>query len=144
MADSDTIGALLSAANTFLLAEGLAASDIQWENQVFDAAGKSTWAAVFVVPNTPQTITLGGQGRDRSNGFMQIDINKPQGVGEGPFRAFENAARAYFIAGKAFTLNSQSAIIISCGMGQGRNIDNWYRKSLTIAYRSDFSRAAIT
>jgi hypothetical protein len=144
MADSDTIGALLSAANTFLVTnEGLAATSIQWENQTFDPSGKSVWAAVFVVPNIPQASTLGGQGRDRGNGFMQIDINIPQGKGEGPFRAWEDAARGYFIVGKPFTRNSQVVTIISCGMGQGRNIDNWHRKSITITYRSDFTRAAI-
>jgi hypothetical protein len=144
MADSDTIGALLVAAKTFLTGEGLSASSISWENRVFNPVGKTPWAAVFVVPNTPQPVTLGNQGTDRGDGFMQIDLNIPFNTGDSVLRTWEDAARAFFIVGSTFTQGGQIVRVLSCGMSQGRKVDNWFRKSLTIAYRTDFQRNLIT
>jgi hypothetical protein len=144
MADSNAQAALLVAAKTFLTGQGLAASSIAWENQVFDPAGKSVWASVFFVPNAPFVVSLGQQGRDRGTGFLQIDLNIPQGSGEGPLRTWEDAARAYFITGRVFSQSGQEVILTSCGMSQGRKVDNWFRKSLTVAFRTDFHRNPIS
>jgi hypothetical protein len=143
MADSDTIGALMVAVNTFLTAapRSLPATSINWENKVFDPAGKAIWAKVTHVPNTPIVATLGAGGRDRGTGFVQIDLNIPQGEGDGVLRTWENYARAFFVAGETFTKDGQVVRVLSCGMSQGRNVDNWFRKSLTVAYRSDFNRS---
>jgi hypothetical protein len=144
MADSDTIGALMVAVNTFLTAapRSLPTASIAWENKVFDPAGKAIWARVSHVPNTPTVATLGRGGRDRGTGFVQIDLNVPEGGGDGVFRAWEDYARAFFVAGETFTRNGQTVRVISCGVSQGRNVDNWFRKSITVVYRSDFTRAA--
>lgn len=145
MAEADTQGALLEAVLTFLTggSPSMAATDIAWENVNFDPAGKAVWARVTFAPNQPQVVTLGGQGFDRGNGFVQVDISIPIGTGDAVLRSWFEAARAYFIAGRVFTQNSQSAIVISCGESPGRKVDNWFRKSITIFYRSDFQRNSI-
>jgi len=236
MADTDIEKALLTAAKTFLDANGFTGA-INWENSSFDPSGATQWASVFFVPNVPDVLTLGTRGDDRMTGFLQIDLNVPQGTGSGAMRAWLNNSRQSFVAGKAFALdgynvagagtaaangfyekngastdsrqaftlfdtdgttglfniwgfngfawfltstginaggvvgfygvNTSSALppltgwslsangdapaptlslppkvtIISAGWGQGRNVDNWFRKSLTVAFRSDLQRA---
>ena len=140
MADSDTLGALMVAANAFLTDNGIAAGFIQWENKSFDPAGKALWARVTHVPNPPTVATLGVGGRDRGTGFIQIDLNIPEGEADGVLRPWEDYAREFFVAGATFTKSGQVVRIISCAMGQGRNVDNWFRKSITVVYRSDFTR----
>ena len=142
MADPDTIGAIMSAVNTFLTAapRSLPASAIAWENKIFDPAGKAIWAKVSHVPNQPEVASLGSRGIDRGTGFFQIDINVPEGTGDSVLRTWEDYARGYFIAGNALKRNAQTVVIISCGVSQGRIVENWYRKSITVAYRSDFIR----
>lgn len=140
MADADTIGALFSAVSAFLVANGIAAGATAWPNKDFDPAGKAIWAKVSHVPNTPTVATLGRGGRDRGTGFVQIDLNVPEGTGDGALRAWENLARAAFIAGGTLTQSGQVVRIISCGIGQGRTVDNWWRRSITVVYRSDFTR----
>lgn len=146
MADADAQGALLSAAYTFLTtgANALGASDISWPNVAFDSAGKSLWASVHFVPNDPTPVSLGNQGLDRGTGFMQIDLNVPVNTGDVTLRAMENKGRAFFIVGKTFTQSGQAVRVISCGMSPGRIVDNFWRKHLTIAYRTDFTRTSIT
>jgi hypothetical protein len=142
MADSDSEKALLTAAKTFLEAQGFTGA-IKWENDGFDPSGKTKWASVFFVPNQPEPVTLGQQGDDRQTGFLQIDFNIPQGKGSGSMRVWTNAARQTFVAGKSFTENGQIVVIMSVGTGQGRNVDNWFRKSVTIAFRTDLQRASL-
>lgn len=142
MSDSDAEKALLTAAKTLLDAQGFA-SATKWENQDFDPSGKTKWASVFFVPNQPEPVTLGVQGDDRQTGFLQIDFNVPQGKGSGQMRTWTDAARQSFVAGKTFTENGQIVRITSAGTGQGRNVDNWFRKSVTIAFRTDLQRASI-
>lgn len=145
MAESDTQGALLAAVSDYLTggSPSIAATAIAWENVDFDPAGKAVWARVTFTPNQPQVVTLGSQGTDRGNGFVQVDINVPLGGGDSVLRDWYDAARAYFIAGRVFTQSGQSAIILACGDMAGRKVDNWFRKSITISYRSDFQRNSI-
>ena len=145
MAESDTQGAILAAVSDFLTAgsPSIAAADIAWENVHFDPAGLPVWARVSFVPNQPGVVTLGSQGLDRGNGFFQIDMNIPVGTGDATLRAWYELARAYFIAGRVFTQTGQSAIVLSCGETPGRMVDNWFRKSITVFYRSDFQRNSI-
>ncbi len=142
MADTDSEVALLTAAKTLLDAQGFG-SATNWENDGFDPSGKTKWASVFFVPNQPEPVTLGQQGDDRQTGFLQIDFNIPQGKGSGQMRAWLNAARQTFVAGKSFTQNGQIVIVTTAGATQGRNVDNWFRKSVTIAFRTDLQRASL-
>lgn len=142
MADSDAEIALITAAKTFLEAQGFTGA-INWENAGFDPAGLTKWASVFFVPNTPEPVTLGVNGDDRQTGFLQIDLSIPQGTGSGVMRAWTDASRQTFVAGKTLTESGQIVRIISAGWTAGRNVDNWYRKSLTVAFRTDLQRATI-
>jgi len=134
--------ALLSAADTFLVAQGLTGL-VQWPNRAFDPSGLEYWAAVQVVQNAPFVVTLGGRGSDRMTGFMQIDFCAGIGQGEAQFYAWEDAARAEFVAGKTYTFGGDIVHVVSAGMEGARFIDSWAKKSFIIEYRADLERAAI-
>jgi hypothetical protein len=140
MSQSDAQKALVAAAQSFLTAQGFASDSVNWENQNFDPAGKPKWASVFYVPNQPNAVSMGRQGLDRITGFLQIDFNVPQGSGDGAFHALVDAARLEFSAGKVYTRNGVAVIVESTGISQGRIIDNFFRKSLTIVFRADLQR----
>lgn len=118
----------------------LSLDQIQWENKKFDPQGKDVWAGVYYRPNQPQAHTIGPQGFDRVNGFLQIDINVPVDSGEAVQLAWEEKANIFFHAGRFFTFESESVIVTSNGMSQGRIVDVHYRKSLTVAFRSHLKR----
>ena len=144
MAESDIQGALFVAAETFLNANGIASTSVAWPNRDFDPAGKPLWASVHYMPIAPVSVSAGSLGLDRENGLLQISISVPRNTGDSVFRSFRDAARAYFIPGQTFSRNSQDATVQSCGLSSIRVVDNWFRVSLSIVYRAEFNRAAVT
>jgi len=142
MAKSHIEKALLTAANAFLVAQGFDGK-ISAENIKFTPETDSEDASLFFVPNAPGVVTLGSGGRDRETGFLQIDLNIPLGTGTAEMRDWTDAAYVEFTAGKTYSESGQVVRILSCGENQGGNVDNWFRKSLTVAFRPDLTRTAI-
>lgn len=154
MSDIDIRKALIVAAEEFLTAnasidtaEGsivglptMDAGSIAWENREFDPKGKNPWASVFYAPNTPQARTIGPRGYDQQSGFIQIDFNVAPDEGEKILLDWEEKARIYFHGGRFFTSNGQSVLVISSGMSEGRHVENFYRKSLTVTFRGHLKR----
>ena len=127
-------------AGQFGIVTGLPTSPIEniaFENQKFDTIDKDPWFSVFYLANTPDKRAIGACGIDVISGFIQIDVNVPEGTGEAVHMEWERKARIYFAAGKAFTYQSHNVLVTSSGMGQGRQVENYFRKSLTVAFRAD-------
>lgn len=121
----------------------LPADSIGRENRIFDHIGKDPWASVFYRPNTPTGRTVGQGGIDQITGFVQIDLNVAPGRGEGPLIEWEEKARVYFHPGRSFAYQGQSVLVISSGMSEGRHVDNFYRKSITVAFRGHLKRSEV-
>ena len=117
---------------------------IAWENKNFDTQGKELWASVFYRPNQPVSRTIGPGGMDEITGFLQIDLNVKSNSGEAELIAWERKARVYFHAGRYFRKNGDSVIATSSGMSQGRHVENYFRKSLTIAFKAHVKRPQLT
>lgn len=100
----------------------------------------TAWARLWHVPARTTAATLGSAGKDEHTGFLQIDLNYPRGTGDGAAKAKAEAILAYFKIGASFTHNSQAVLVSSNGRSQGRNVDGWYRISLTIYYRARVTR----
>lgn len=113
---------------------------VAWENKNFDPAGKSLWCSVFYRPNTPIARTIGPGGIDEIDGFIQIDFNIQPDKGEGLFIDWNKKARLFFHGGRFFSHSGHSVIVTSSGMGQSRHVDNYFRQSLTVAFRSHLKR----
>ena len=110
----------------------------------FTPPNGSFWASVFYLPNQPAARTIGVKGINEINGFIQIDFNVNADSGEGELIDWEQKADMYFHAGRSFTYSGQNVLVISSGMSQGRIVDNFYRKSLTVEFRSQLKRSLIT
>lgn len=118
----------------------LPGESIGWENRVFESIGKDPWASVFYRPNTPEARTIGPGGSDQATGFIQIDLNVPPGQGEGLLIDWEEKARIYFHPGRFFVYGGQSVLVVSSGMSEGRHVENFYRKSITVSFRGHLKR----
>jgi len=151
----DTRKALITAAKDFLTAnasidvegEGtitglptLPDDSVSWENRIFEPEGKEPWASVFYGPNIPAARTIGPRGYDQITGFLQIDFNIAPSKGTKILTDWEKKGRIYFHPGRFFTYSNHGVIVVSCGMSAGRHVDNFYRKSLTVAFRSHIKR----
>ena len=158
MSETKTRAALIQAAKDFLVAnatinttEGLVeglpmlpAEAIAWENKKFDTQGKEIWASVFYRPNRSIARTIGPGGFDEINGFLQIDFNVENDSGEDAFISWGEKARLFFHGGRYFRNEGQSVIVISSLMGNSRQVENYSRQSLTVAFKSHVKRPQLT
>ena len=118
----------------------ISADSISWENRTFKPEGKEPWASVTYNPVIPAGRTVGQRGYDQLTGFIQIDFNIAPSKGTKILTDWEEKGRIYFHSGRSFIYGGQSVIITSCGMSAGRHVENFYRKSLTVAFRSQIKR----
>lgn len=156
--DTKTRAALIQAAQDFLTAnstinttEGaitdlptIPATSIGWENKNFDTQSKEIWCSVFYRPNTPTARTIGPGGIDEVNGFMQIDFNIAPDTGENVLIDWKKKARLFFHGGRYFQFEGHSVIVTSSGMGNSRHVENYFRQSLTVAFKSHIKRPQLT
>lgn len=75
--------------------------------------------------NEPTVVTLGIDGEDNHDGFMQILLKYPVGEGDGPLVAMSDTIRQAFLAGTSCAFGDQTVTIINCGLG---TFDNWDSK----------------
>ena len=122
--------------------------------------GTDPWAGLFVVPAQPGVSTLGDEGMDRHDGFLQIDLNHPLNSGdqtaigladqiakrykagqrfEAP--ALSQTLQLDFIAQEYLVWDPLKVLIRSCGYEQPRRVENWSRTTMTIYYSAWVSRA---
>ena len=108
-----------------------------FENQAFEPTPGTPWAQLFLVPSQPSAASLGDSGLDEHTGFLQIDLNYPINEGTGAINIKADEIRAHFKAGARFvddefSQDPQSVLIRSCGRSNGRNVNGWYRVSITV------------
>lgn len=131
-------GLLLTSKNLF--AGWTTPMAVCWENTTFAAPDSSPWLAVFFVPVDNSVNTLGPTGLDEEIGFLQIDVNYPKGGGESDMRATLEKIRRCFYNGRRITFDGQMVTILSASSSGGRIVDNHYRKSITVRWRTYIQR----
>lgn len=111
------------------------------ENAPFDKPEpQSPWAAVHIIMNQPFVATLGAEGQDGHDGILQIDLNYPLNTGEAAVTAKADELSDFFKAGKRLAHSGVELTVASCGRSRGREVDGWYRVSMTIAWFARVSR----
>lgn len=100
---------------------------------------QSPWASVFILPNQPSVATLGAEGQDAHDGILQIDLNYPINTGEAAVTAKADELTDFFKAGKRLAHSGVELTVASCGRSRGREVDGWYRVSMTVTW---FARVA--
>lgn len=99
-----------------------------------DAKGPGLWATIHNVRGQSGVATLGAAGTDNHPGFIQIDLNYPEGKGSGPLLTKADALASAFPAGRALAYNGQEVKVLGTSLGPGRYVGGFYRVSLTINY----------
>lgn len=105
-----------------------------FENQPFVPPEGKHWAQVHFVPNLPVIETLGDQGQDLVNGFVQVDLNYPPGTGSAQARQDFERIRAALPGGSRLRYDGQEVVIRNVGRSQGRILNNWYRVHVTVSW----------
>ena len=103
----------------------------------------SAWVAVFIVPAVTDFNSLGVNGTDLHEGFMQIDFNVPHGTGRATLLGYAESLRNEFVGGKAYTLNSQNTRITTVERSSVREVDGWMRLSMTVNWEAETVRPTI-
>jgi hypothetical protein len=117
------------------------AEDLAWENVAFEPrTGDKPWCKFTFVPTTPVPDTLGQDGLDMVDGFVQLDLNYPLGTGDDDVMQKYVALAALFKTGARFTSDSQVVVIKSCGRTPGREFNGFYRISATIVFYAQIQR----
>lgn len=117
------------------------ATRIAWENKNFSATQGQAWMAFHFVPAGESIDTLSVDGLDRVDGFVQIDVNYPQGIGEGESRKTINALRTCFKPGY-LTYGGQSVLILSRSRAGGMTSDGFFKIPFTVRWRAQITRSA--
>lgn len=103
---------------------------------------KSTglWISLFTLPTDTTAATLGSAGENEHTGILQIDINVPLNTGEKELFEKVEILRGAFDVGRHLTSSGLTIIFGSYSLSSGRNVDSWFRRSLSLAYRTRTTR----
>lgn len=112
-----------------------------YENVVFNKPSAGTpWAKYVFITANPSVVTLGPVGFNRYDGFVQLDINYPTNTGRGNADAKADAIILYFKTGNKYAYEGQEVIIRTVGRTPGREVDGFYRITLSIFFYANINR----
>lgn len=70
--------------------------EVAFPNESFERPNDGYWYELYFIPAVPNVIELGGTGRSRWLGLLQINVCVPKGVGSKPQNArFDNIAKLF-------------------------------------------------
>jgi hypothetical protein len=113
------------------------------ENTSIPPTDGTDWAAVFIVPALIDFNSLGVNGTDLHEGFMQIDFNTKHGTGRATLLGYAQACRDEFVGGKGYTKNAQNVRITNTERSPIRTADGWTRLSVTVNWEAETIRPTI-
>lgn len=113
------------------------------EGHPFDKPDAETpWAFVWIIPtlNGVRAVTCGDAGYDEHVGILQIDFNYPMNRGPAASRAMLDVGADHFRIGRHFIRGVADVTIQSTSRIRGREVDGWWRVSLSIAWSARVPR----
>jgi len=105
-----------------------------YENRGFDPPNDAPWAALYVLPNQPDVVTLGNGGEDDHTGVLQIDLRYPLNAGNGAAVAMADLIRDVYEAGVDLTYEDQVVVITGCGRSSGARELGMYKIIISITW----------
>lgn len=115
------------------------ATQVAWPNVTFTPPAAQPWMAFMFGQNDESIATLGPDGYDELNGFIQIDVNYPVGGGEKDSRQTINLLRTCFKP-QVIQYDGQSVTILSRGANGGREQNGFFSIPFTVRFRSHILR----
>lgn len=92
---------------------------IAHENVKFRKVDAPAYLELNYMPNPVDPITLGDDGEDELNGYMQITVNVQEGTGTGTTTAVTEALREYFYVGRNLTFEDVTVTVNRSGPKNG-------------------------
>lgn len=114
------------------------------ENVKFTQPVNSLWAEVFYMPGVPTMASLGAEGEDDLQGYLQVNINAPLGKGSGAAMAKAEQLRAFFYGGRTFIYQGQPVTIKTTGTKAGIPTDSCYKVPTVINFYARIPRVVVT
>lgn len=115
-----------------------------YEGASFTPTTGTKWAALHNLRAGADVASLGVGGQDDHAGVLQIDINVPENTGTASLLNDADTLRAYFVAGRGFTYQSQSVRVRRSDVSPIRRVDGWLRVSVSVTYSAMTIRPEIT
>jgi hypothetical protein len=103
-------------------------------------ANQAPWAAVFIIPATVQAASVGVDGQDLYSGLLQIDLNYQKHTGTSASLLKADEVAGFFKAGAKFSAGVADVLISSCSRSRGRDVDGWYRVSMSVVWETRINR----
>jgi hypothetical protein len=113
-----------------------------WENKRFKPPANEPWLTYFFVPLSSVISTIGPQGYNEHQGYVQIDISIPADSGERDAHALFDKVEACFPPASAFIHEGQAISILSVTRSGGREVDGFYKISCTVRWKALITRNA--
>ena len=105
-----------------------------YEGASFTPTVGQKWAQLTNLRASADPVTLGTGGQDEHSGVFQIDVNVPEDTGTATLLADADTLRAYFVAGRSFTYQTQSVRVRRADVSPIRRVDGWLRVSVSVTY----------
>lgn len=115
-----------------------------FEGVAFTPVTGSKWGRVTNLRAGDDVASLGVGGMDESTGVFQIDVSVPEGAGTAELLRDADTLRAYFVAGRAFTYQSQAVRVRRADVSPIRRVDGWLRISVSVTYSAFTIRPEIS
>lgn len=115
-----------------------------YEGVAFTPTVGSKWAKVKNMRAGDDVASLGVGGMDESTGVFQIDVSVPENTGTATLLADADTLRAYFVAGRLFTYQSQTVRVRRADVSPIRRVDGWLRISVSVTYSAFTIRPEVT
>jgi len=103
-------------------------------------ADGSPWLRMLIEEGVPRPVSYG---HDEFAGYIQLDVNTKLGGGEAQADAIAQAAADFFKAGRVLSYGDTDAVVRSCARSRGREVDGWWRISLTIYWDARVDRPGL-
>lgn len=114
-----------------------------FEGVAFTPTTGQKWAQVTNLRAGDDVASIGVGGMDESTGVFQIDVNVPENTGTAVLLADADALRAYFVAGRLLTYQTQTVRVRRADVSPIRRVDGWLRISVSITYSAFTTRPEI-
>jgi len=114
--------------------------EIEYENAGFEAPADDNYLSVYFVTNDTTAASLGDNGLNETDGFLQIDLNWQPETGEYDQSVLIAQLATAFKIGRAFVSNDVTTKIRSFRSVPGRKVNNYWRMSASIIWYSFSNR----
>ena len=115
---------------------GITASEIAFENNNFDPAGKPIWIACYFIPATTEILGKTATSRDEQRGIFQVSVFvaiNNQNYDNSQLIAVDEILSG-FQYNSTSVYNQQEVYILSSSVTSGDQNESWFKRDISINY----------